>query len=150
MLKTIDPVLTPEVLKTLCEMGHGDEIAVVDANFCAMSMGPSQRVFRLSGTSMRSACGAVLSLFPLDRAVDCPVAFMHVGNQPEGFRSALQRDVLALVERHEGVGANGCEAVERFAFYDRVRNAYAIVQTGELEPFANFLFKKGVITAFEA
>jgi L-fucose mutarotase len=138
MLKNIDPVLRPALLKLLCEMGHGDEVVLADANFTAESLAGGQPVLRLPGIGMARACAAVLSVFPLDEAVPRPVAFMQVSGTAEGYRSALQREIL------DPLGAQ-CEAVERFAFYERVRGAYAIVQTGEMQPFANILFKKGVI-----
>ena len=138
MLKNIDPVLTPALLKLLCEMGHGDEVVLADANFTAESLAGGQPVLRLPGIGMARACAAVLSVLPLDEAVPRPVAFMQVSGTAEGYRSALQREIL------DPLGAQ-CEAVERFAFYERVRGAYAIVQTGEMQPFANILFKKGVI-----
>jgi L-fucose mutarotase len=138
MLKNIDPVLTPALLKLLCEMGHGDEVVLADANFTAESLAGGQPVLRLPGIGMARACAAVLSVLPLDDAVPRPVAYMQVSGTADGYRSALQREIL------EPLGAQ-CEAIERFAFYDRVRGAYAIVQTGEMQPFANILFKKGVI-----
>jgi L-fucose mutarotase len=147
MLKGIDPLLTPELLKLLCEMGHGDEVVLVDANFTAMSLGAGKPVLRLAGVGMARACEAVLSVLPLDEAVPQPVAYMQVSGTAEGYRSALQCEVLdGLVARGHAASAQ-CEAVERFAFYERVKHAYAIVQTGELQPFANFLFKKGVLGA---
>ena len=138
MLKNIDPVLTPALLKLLCEMGHGDELVLADANFTAESLAGGKPVLRLAGIGMARACEAVLSVFPLDEAVPRPVAYMQVSGTADGYRSALQREIL------DPLGAQ-CEAVERFAFYERVRGAYAIVQTGEMQPFANILFKKGVI-----
>ncbi|RJG14443.1 RbsD/FucU family protein [Massilia cavernae] len=139
MLKGIDPLLTPELLKVLAEMGHGDAIAVVDANFTATTLGRGKPLVRLAGTGLQRACAAVLSVFPFGTAAEQPVAFMKVGDTPDGYVSPLQRQVLALCA--PGMG----EAVERFAFYERVKQAYAIVQTGEMQPYANFIFKKGVI-----
>ena len=147
MLKNIDPLLTPELLKVLAEMGHGDEIVLADANFTAVSLaaGRGIPVLRLAGAGMLDACRAVLSLLPLDAMVERPVAYMQVGGTEAGYRSALQREVIGALEA-EGLAAAGqCEATERFAFYERVRGAFAIVQTGEGQPWANFLFKKGVI-----
>jgi len=138
MLKNIDPVLTPALLKLLCEMGHGDEVVLADANFTAESLAGGKPVLRLPGIGMARACAAVLSVLPLDAAVPRPVAYMQVSGTADGYRSALQREIL------DPLGAQ-CEAVERFAFYERVRGAFAIVQTGEMQPFANILFKKGVI-----
>jgi L-fucose mutarotase len=144
MLKGIDPRLTPELLKTLAEMGHGDEIVFADANFTAHTLAAGKPVLRLPGVGMRDACAALLALFPLDAMVAQPVAYMQVGDTPAGYRSALQREVIATIEALADQ-APACEALERFEFYARVRSAFAIVQTGELQPWANFVFKKGVI-----
>ncbi len=145
MLKGIDPLLSPGLLKLLCEMGHGDEIVLADANFTALSLGRGKTVLRLPGVGMAQACAAVLSVFPLDDYVTQPVAYMQVSDTPAGYRSALQREVIDAMVGRGDARPGQCEAFERFAFYERVKNAYAIVQTGELQPFANFLFKKGVI-----
>ena len=145
MLKNIDLRLTPELLKVLCEMGHGDEIVLADANFTAASLAAGKPVLRLAGLGLRDACAAVLSVLPLDEFVAQPIAYMQVGNSAPGYCSALQREVIGdLVERGEA-RADQCEPTERFAFYERVRGAFAIVQTSEMQPWANFLFKKGVI-----
>jgi L-fucose mutarotase len=147
MLKGIDAALTPELLKVLCEMGHGDEIVVVDANFTAASLGRGKPVIRMPGIDLRRACEAVLSVFPLDQSVEQPVAYMKVENTPDGYASGVQRAVIALAGELASAAPAQCAAVERFAFYDRVGGAYAIVQTGEAQPYANFIFKKGVIGA---
>ena len=145
MLKNIDPRLTPELLKLLCEMGHGDEIVLADANFTAESLSGGRPVLRLSGAGMLETCAAVLSVFPLDSYVDQPVAFMKVGDSPDGYRSELQRGVIRQMDLDGVARPEQCEPIERFAFYDRARRAYAIVQTGEMQAYANFIFKKGVI-----
>ena len=145
MLKGIDPLLTPELLKTLAEMGHGDEIIIADANFTGTTLGRGKVVIHLPGSTIESACAAVLSLFPLDEAVAQPVAYMHVSGEPEGYRSALQRRVIARLEGEGWASSGQCEAIERFAFYDRVQKAHAIVMTGDLQPYGNFVLKKGVI-----
>lgn len=145
MLKGIDPLLTPELLKVLAEMGHGDEIVIADANFTATTLGRGKSVLHLSGTGVLRMCEAVLSLLPLDAAVPQPVACMQVSDTPVGYRSALQRQVLQRMAEAGWAAPGQCEAMERFSFYARVQRAHAIVQTGELQPYANFLFKKGVI-----
>ena len=145
MLKNIDPLLSPELLKVLAEMGHGDEVVLADANFTAASLAAGKPLVRLPGVGMREACAAVLSVLPLDAAVARPVAYMQVGETAPGYRSALQREVIGDIETAGIASSAQCEATERFAFYDRVRRAYAIVQTGELQAWGNFLFKKGVI-----
>ncbi len=147
MLKNVNPLLTPELLKVLCEMGHGDEVVLADANFTAMSLGRGKPVLQLPGIGMLQACEAVLSVFPLDESVSQPAAYMQVSDTPAGFRSALQHEAInAMVQRGDARDSQ-CEAIERFAFYERVKGAYAIVQTGETQTFANFVFKKGVISA---
>jgi len=109
------------------------------------SLGGGKPLVRLPGIGMARACAAVLSVFPLDPMVAQPIAYMQVGGSEAGYRSALQREVIdALVARGDAAAAQ-CEAMERFAFYDRVLKAYAIVQTGELQTWANFIFKKGII-----
>lgn len=145
MLKGIDPLLSPTLLKVLCEMGHGDEIVVADANFTAETLGHGKHIIRLPGISLHRACQALLSVFPLDAAVAQPVMYMKVCDTPADYASALQKSVIGLLSETGSAGPAQCEAVERFAFYERVRQAYAIVQTGEMQPYANFIFKKGVI-----
>ena len=146
MLKGIDPLLTPELLKVLAEMGHGDEIVIADANFTATTLGVGKPLIRLPGVGVLRACEAVLSLLPLDAAVAQPASYMQVSDTPAGYRSALQRDVITRLDAAGLARAAQFAAVERFAFYDRVRAAYAIVHTGEMQPYANFIFKKGVIS----
>jgi L-fucose mutarotase len=145
MLKGIDPLLTPSLLKLLAEMGHGDEIVIADANFTAYSLAQGKPVIDLPGVGVERAAQAVLSLLPLDAAVAQPVAFMQVSDTPPGSLSALQRRVIAQLQAAGCARPDQCEPMERFAFYDRVRGARAIVLTGELQPYGNFLFKKGVI-----
>lgn len=145
MLRGIDSLLSPELLKVLAEMGHGDEIVIADANFTAATLGRGKPVLHLPGAGVARVSEAVLSLLPLDAAVAQPVVYMQVCDRPDGWRSALQRDVIERLQARGWAGAAQCLGCERFAFYDRVRSAYAIVQTGELQPYANFIFKKGVI-----
>ncbi len=149
MLKNIDPVLSPELLKLLAEMGHEDAIVLTDANFTAMryrASTTSQTVVRLPGVGLVRAAQAVLSVLPLGTAQEKPVAYMHVEGAPTGYASAVQREVIGLVKSDLGSAHLQAEAVERFAFYDLASSAYVIVQTGELQPYANFIFKKGVLT----
>jgi L-fucose mutarotase len=149
MLKGIDPLLSPELLKVLAEMGHGDAVALVDANFTAVTLGRGKPLIRLPGVNLLRAGAALLSVFPLDLA-ERPLDFMAVCGEAADYRSPLQRDMLALCEHAGGAVPARCEAVERHAFYERVKQAYAIVQTGELQPYANFLFRKGVLNGAQA
>ncbi|WP_066257243.1 RbsD/FucU family protein [Hydrogenophaga flava] len=144
MLKGIDPLLSPELLKLLAEMGHDDAVVLADANFTAMSLGAGKPVLRLPGVGMLRTLEAVVSVFPLAEDVTHPVAYMQVSDTPEGYRSALQREAVALLAS-AGLPPERVQAVERYEFYERVKKAYAIVVTGELEPWGNFLLRKGVL-----
>lgn len=144
MLKGIDPLLSPDLLKLLAEMGHDDAIVLADANFTAMSLGVGKPVLRLPGVGMARAVQAVASVLPLADDVPCPVAFMQVGGTEPPYLSGLQRDTLAVLEGF-GVSSAQLEPIERYAFYERVKTAYAIVVTGELQPWGNFILRKGVI-----
>jgi L-fucose mutarotase len=144
MLKGIDPLLSPELLKLLAEMGHDDAVVLADANFTAMSLGAGKPVLRLPGVGMIRTLEAVVSVFPLAEDVTHPVAYMQVSDTPEGYRSALQREAVALLAS-AGLPPERVQAVERYDFYERVKKAYAIVVTGELEPWGNFLLRKGVL-----
>lgn len=144
MLKGIDPLLSPELLKLLAEMGHDDAVVLADANFTAMSLGAGKPILRLPGIGMARTVQAVASVLPLAQDVPHPVAYMQVGGTAPGYRSALQRETLAVLAA-EGMQDGQAEAVERYAFYERVKKAYAIVVTGELEPWGNFILRKGVL-----
>lgn len=144
MLKGIDPLLTPDLLKLLAEMGHDDALVMADANFTAMSLGAGKPVLRLPGIGMARAVQAVVSVLPLAADVPQPVAYMQVGGTEVPYRSALQRETLAVLASG-GLPEEGAEAVERYAFYERVKKAYAIVVTGESQPWGNFILRKGVI-----
>ncbi len=144
MLKGLDPLLTPELLMHLCAMGHGEWVAVVDANFTADFLGKGRALVRLPGHSLERVSQAVLSVFPLAQDVVCPAAYMQVSDSPEGHRTQAQSSVVALVER-EGLPPHRVEAVERFAFYDKIRGASVIVQSGEATAYGNAMFCKGVI-----
>ena len=149
MLKNIDPVLSPELLKLLAEMGHEDAIVLADANFTAMRYRAgttSQTVIRLAGVSLARAAQAILSVLPLGIPAEQSVAYMHVSGAAPEHRNAAQEAVCKLVMQdaaHHGIKPL---ALERFAFYEQAQKAYVIVQTGELAPYANFIFKKGVLT----
>ena len=144
MLKGIDPLITPELIKLLMEMGHDDSIVVADANFTAMSLGAGKPVIRLPGASMSQVVRAIDSVMPLAADIDHPVAFMQVSGTMAPYLSGLQRDVLGLLQGSL-LSHQTPEAIERYAFYNRTRTACAIVVTGELQPFANFILRKGAI-----
>ena len=140
MLKGIPPVLGPDLLHILRAMGHGDEIAVVDANYPAEGAGPE--VVRLDGVSATEALDAILTVMPLDTFVDEQAIGMDVVGNPKK-REATHKDFDRLIKKHEP--EMKLSLLERFAYYDRVKDAYAIVQTGERRLYGNILLKKGII-----
>ena len=144
MLKGIDPLLTPELLKILMEMGHDDALVLADANFTAMRIAAGKPVIRLPGTTMLPVVRAVTSLLPLATDVVHPAGFMAVSGTSPDYRSALQREVIHALTP-QLLTNQSVEAIERFAFYERAGAAYAIVLTGEKQPFGNFILRKGVI-----
>ena len=140
MLKNIPPILGPDLLGILRAMGHGDEIAIVDANYPADAAGPA--LVRLDGVSATDVLDAILTLMPLDDFVeDAAFCMQVVGDATR--REPVMDAFEAIVKRHEP--NMGLASLERFAFYERVSQGYAIVQTGERRLYGNILLKKGVI-----
>ena len=127
MLKNIPKIVSPQLLKVLCEMGHGDEIVLADGNFPAESMGKGAIVVRADGHGVAELLDAVLALVPLDPCV--PV---------------IWDEYKALLDAH-GEDSQRIQMLERFAFYERAKKAYAVVATGETAIYANILLKKGVV-----
>lgn len=140
MLKSIDPLLTGALLAILSDMGHGDEIVIADANFPAASV--ARRLVQLPAIAATDVLAAVLSVFPLDDFVDRPAGVMDAS----GARPEIYALFEAAVEKAEG-RAIPLEQVDRFAFYDRARAAYAVVSTGERRLYGNIVLKKGVLRA---
>lgn len=143
MLKNIPPILSPELLKVLCEMGHGDEIILADGNFPAESIGKDAIVIRADGHGTVELLEAILQFLPLDQYVENPVALMKVVDgdpcKPTIWDSYKQK------LNESGNDPAKIEMVERFAFYERAHQAYAIIATGESAIYANVLLKKGVV-----
>ncbi|KKC41056.1 ribose ABC transporter [Devosia epidermidihirudinis] len=140
MLKNIPPILGPDLLGILRAMGHGDEIAIVDANYPADSAGPV--LVRLDGITATDVLDAILTVMPLDDFVDEAAICMQVVGDPNK-REPVMDLFEGIVKRHEP--EMGLSSLERFAFYERVSNGYAIIQTGERRLYGNILLKKGVI-----
>ncbi len=141
MLRNLDPILSPKLLYTLRAMGHGDEIAIVDANFPGSSSGPD--CIRADGSSASEMLQAILTVLPLDTFVPDPALTMQVVGDPEAVPDAVvdfQRIIDTTADNPTKV-----QGLERFAFYDRAANAFAIVQTGERRLYGNIILKKGVI-----
>ncbi|HTW07811.1 MAG TPA: RbsD/FucU domain-containing protein [Acidimicrobiales bacterium] len=146
MLKNVDPLLTPDLLFVLAAMGHGDELAIVDANFPGDSVARQTchgRLLHLAGVAVPEAVRAVLSVLPLDEFVDTPVRRMATGDS-NGELPPVQAEVQATIDnaagRHWPMGELG-----RFAFYEAAKACYAVVLTSERRLYGNVLIKKGVV-----
>lgn len=144
MLKNIPAILSPDLLKVLCEMGHGDTIVFADANFPAESMVPGAKVVRCDGLTIPDLLDAILQLFPLDRYIPQPVTLMETvpGDAAD---TSIWQTYKQLIERREGLKTDGIRHMERFAFYAECKKAYAVVATGERALYANLILQKGVI-----
>jgi L-fucose mutarotase len=146
MLWGIDPILDADLLYALRRMGHGDEIAVVDANFPAASVAMSTVIgepILIAGVSAARAVEAILSVMPLDTFVPDPACRMEVVGDPNAI-PPVQREVQQALDRAAGKHVP-LQGVERFAFYERAKSAFAIVPTGERRFYGCFIFKKGVV-----
>lgn len=141
MLKNIPEVISPELMKTLMEMGHDDEIVLADGNFPAASM--AQRLIRCEGHGVCEILEAILKFLPLDQYVKHPVALMAVvpGDKTKPTIWEEYRKII----KASGEKFTDFEFVERFAFYERSKKAYAVVASGEKALYANIILKKGVL-----
>ena len=142
-LKGIPSILSPELLKVLMEMGHGDELCIGDGNFPHASS--SARVIRCDGHGVPELLRAILKLFPLDTYTAQPVALMAVV-PGDTVKTPIWDEYAAIIGRADSrPAASLIEHVERFTFYDRARGSYAVVSTGEKALYANIILKKGVV-----
>ena len=144
MLKGIPSILSPELLKVLCEMGHADRIVIGDGNFPAQSMGKDNIVIRCDGHTVPDLLDAILQVFPLDTYVDHPVSLMEVmpGDPVETPIWDTYREIIA---KHDSRGGDAIGFIERFAFYDAAKTCYAVVSSGEAALYANVMLQKGVV-----
>ena len=142
MLKNIDSLLSPDLLRVLRAMGHGDEIAIVDANYPAASH--AKRLVRLDGVSAPRALDAVLSVMPLDDFADCAAFRMAVVDAPDA-EVPIYTDFRNALQQHEAGKATTLSALDRHAFYARAKNAFAIVATTETRLYGNIILVKGVV-----
>jgi L-fucose mutarotase len=140
MLKQIPSILSPDLLKILMEMGHGDEIVIADGNF--PSAGIAQRLVRSDGNLVPQLLDAILRFLPLDPYVKLPVALMAVV-PGDTYKPTIWEIYKDIINKHEKVSE--FEFVERFAFYERARKAYAVIATSETALYANIILKKGVV-----
>lgn len=140
MLKGISPLISPELLKVLDEMGHGDEIVLADANFPSASMG--QRVVRADGIGATALLEAILRLLPLDQYDESNFVLMEVV-PGDPVQTPIWNDYRKVLQKYEPSAQ--LQTMERFAYYERAKKAYCILATGETAQYANIILKKGVV-----
>lgn len=140
MLKGISPLISPELLKVLASMGHGDEIVLADAHFPGHTM--NTQVLRADGLKIPDLLAAILPLFELDQYVPHPLAMMAAveGDQLDPAVEASYSQAIHKTNPQ----APAIERIERFAFYERTKQAFAVVMTGETAKYGNIILKKGV------
>ncbi|MEI7880831.1 MAG: L-fucose mutarotase [bacterium] len=140
MLKGISPLLSPELLSMLCRMGHGDELVLADAHFPGETFG--QRVIRADGLSVSALIDAILPVFELDSYVESPLIMMSAvaGDRLD---PKIEKAYRRTVDRH-APKTPAITRIDRFAFYERAKNAFAVVMTGETAKYGNIILKKGV------
>ncbi len=144
MLKGISPLISPELLKALAEMGHGDELVIADGNFPCHSVGKNSIVIRADGHGVPEILDAVLKLIPLDTYTEKPVALMEVVKGDTCGAPEIWGTYEELLNKYEP-DHHEIDYTERFAFYERAKDAYLIIATGEKAIYANILLKKGVV-----
>ncbi|MFI3208338.1 MAG: RbsD/FucU domain-containing protein [Eubacteriales bacterium] len=144
MLKGIPQILSPELLKVLCEMGHSDRLVIADGNFPAESMGKNGIVIRADGHGVPEILDAILKVFPLDSYVEKPVSLMEVmaGDPVE---TPIWDTYKEIVTKYDDRGADAVGNIERFSFYDEAQKCYAIITTSEKALYANVMLQKGVV-----
>lgn len=148
MLKGINPILSADVLHLLASMGHGDDLAIVDANHPAAAVASettSGILIRLPGLLMEEVVRAVLSVFPVDTFVDDPLRRMEVVGNPDEIPE-VQLAVQKAIDETLG-GSQPMIGIERFDFYDAAKKSYGVIQVGDARPYGCFLLRKGVIGA---
>lgn len=146
MLKGIPKILSPELLKVLCEMGHSDRIVIADGNFPSESMGKDAIVIRCDGHGVPEILDAILQVFPLDTYVENPVNLMQLMPDDVGkVETPIWDTYKEIAKKHDDRGEAAIGNIERFAFYDEAKTAYAIIATGESAIYANVMLQKGVV-----
>jgi L-fucose mutarotase len=147
MLKGIPPLMSPDLMHTLLSMGHGDEIVIADGNFPAESLG--KRVIRMDGHAVQDVLDVILRFFPLDSFVDFPVGLMAVvpgdPSKPTNWEKPLVWETYRSIILSHEPGFKEFDLIERFAFYERTKEAYAVVATSDKALYANIILKKGTI-----
>lgn len=147
MLKNIPSILSPELLKVLCEMGHSDCICIGDGNFPGASMAKAEgAVFlRADGHGVPELLDAILQVFPLDAYVETPAMLMQKMDRDKNLQIPVWDEYKNIIAKYDARGENAVGAYERFEFYEQAKKCYCILQTGETAIYANIILQKGVI-----
>ena len=147
MLKNIPSILSPELLKVLCEMGHSDRICIGDGNFPGASMAKAEgAVFlRADGHGVPELLDAILQVFPLDAYVETPAMLMQKMERDKDLQIPVWEEYKNIIAKYDDRGENAVEAYERFEFYEQAKKCYCILQTGETAIYANIILQKGVV-----
>ncbi len=144
MLKGIPEILSPELLKVLCEMGHSDRLVIADGNFPVMSMGKNAQIIRMDGHGVLEILDAILRVFPLDTYIEKPVNLMEV-MPGDNVQTPIWDVYKKTVEKYDERGKNAIGEIERFKFYEETKTAYAVIATSEKALYANIMLQKGVV-----
>ena len=147
MLNNIPSILSPELLKVLCEMGHSDRICIGDGNFPGASMAKAKNAvfLRADGHGIPELLEAILQVMPLDTYTEKPALLMETMDCDKGLVIPVWDTYKEIVAKHDSRGAAAVGHVERFAFYEEAKDCYCILQSGETEIYANIILQKGVI-----
>jgi L-fucose mutarotase len=147
MLKNIPPIISPELLSTLNEMGHGDRICIGDGNFPGSSVANAQGaiLLRADGHGVPELLDAILQLIPLDEYVETPAMIMEVTPQDKDLEVPIIDEYKKIVAKYDDRGASAFGSYERFEFYEQAKKCYCILQSGETAVYANIILQKGVV-----
>ncbi len=146
MLKGIPKILSPELLKILCEMGHSDRLVIADGNFPSESMGKNAKVIRMDGHGVPEVLDAILELFPLDTYVDSPCVLMELMDCDKGkIETPIWGKYADIISKHDSRGKDTITNIDRFEFYKEAKECYCIIATGESAVYANIMLQKGVV-----
>jgi len=147
MLKNIPPILSPELLKVLCEMGHSDRICIGDGNFPGSSMAKAKNAIflRADGHGVPELLDAILQVIPLDTYVDTPVMLMEKMDCDKDLVIPVWDTYKEIVAKYDERGEKAVGNYERFEFYEQAKDCYCIIQTGETAIYANVIVQKGVV-----
>ncbi len=147
MLKNIPPIISPELLSVLNEMGHGDRICIGDGNFPGSSVANAEGaiLLRADGHGVPELLDAILQLIPLDEYVDTPAMIMQVTPQDKDLEVPIIDEYKDIVAKYDDRGASAFGSYERFEFYEQAKKCYCVIQTGETAIYANIILQKGVV-----